>query len=69
MTAPTNQAALLCNMSAPFNRLDFQNNLFPQTFVFFDSSNETQRDFIQNACDFQLCEAIKKGGVANLRNN
>lgn len=34
MTATTNQAASLCDMSAPFNRPDFQNNLFPQTFVF-----------------------------------
>lgn len=33
MTATTNQAASLCNMSAPFSRPDLQNNLFPQTFV------------------------------------
>jgi len=35
MTATTNQAASsLHSMSAPFSRPDFQNNLFPQTFVF-----------------------------------
>lgn len=32
----------------------------PRHLFSFDSSNETERNFIQNGCDFQLCEATKK---------